>query len=82
MVNSVSEARAELRSQIGTHVAFRGSGQTLVGVLAAINDLVWAVRYETKMAMQSSGQFPQLNTKMTTKTGKKSGGKKGGRRGC
>jgi hypothetical protein len=31
------------------------------------------------MALQSTGQLPQLNTKGTTKTGKKSGGKK---RGC
>jgi hypothetical protein len=29
------------------------------------------------MAMQNSGQFPQLTTKMTTK---KSGGKKGGKK--
>lgn len=36
---------------------------------------------QDRMALQNSGQFPQLNTKPTKKTGK--GGKKGGgRRGC
>ena len=32
------------------------------------------------MALQTSGTFPQLNTKMTSKGGKKP--KKGGRGGC
>jgi hypothetical protein len=33
------------------------------------------------MALQNSGQFPELNTPRI-KGGKKSGGKKGGRKGC
>lgn len=37
-------------------------------------------RMNKHMALQTTGTFPQLNTKMTG--GKKSGGKKGGRKGC